>query len=83
MTTKQQREIERAFLGALHEFGQNTTTEFLIAVTSERTKVEYDEIVDALAAIYCPEPEHSDVSEGSNGEFVREVDPHRPTHRVE
>ena len=52
MATERQCEIDQAFHEALNEFGVSTDTEFLTAVTSERTKADYDEIVEALASIY-------------------------------
>jgi hypothetical protein len=51
MTTKRQQELEQAARQLLGELGPNTSTEFLIAVTSERTKVEPDEIVEAISAV--------------------------------
>jgi hypothetical protein len=50
MTTKRQQELEQAARQVLAELGPNTSTEFLIAVTSERAKVEPDEIVEAISA---------------------------------
>jgi hypothetical protein len=52
MATERQLEIDQAFLSALREYGDATDTEFLIAVTSERTKAEYRDIVEALAALH-------------------------------
>jgi hypothetical protein len=51
MTTKRQQELEQAARQALGELGPNTSTEFLIAVTSERTMVEPNEIVEAISAV--------------------------------
>jgi hypothetical protein len=51
MTTKRQEELEQAARQALGELGPNTSTEFLIAVTSERTKVEPNEIIAAISAV--------------------------------
>jgi hypothetical protein len=51
MKTKRQQELEHAARQILGELGPNTSTEFLIAVTSERTKVEPDEIVEAISAV--------------------------------
>jgi hypothetical protein len=51
MTTKRQRELERAARQALGELGPNTSTEFLIAVTSERTQGEPNEIIEAISAV--------------------------------
>jgi hypothetical protein len=51
MTTKRQQELEQAARQVLGELGPNTSTEFLIAVTSERTKVEPEEILEAISAV--------------------------------
>lgn len=52
MATKRQIEIEREFRRALEDCGEGTDTEFLIAATSERTKADADEIMEALASIH-------------------------------
>jgi hypothetical protein len=57
MATKRQIEIEREFRRALADCGEGADTAFLIAATSERTKADPDEIIEALAAIHrqnCP-----------------------------
>jgi hypothetical protein len=51
MTTKRQQELEQAARQVLGELGPNTSTEFLLAVTSDRTKVEPDEIVEAISTV--------------------------------
>jgi hypothetical protein len=48
---RRQRELEQAARQILGELGPNASTEFLIAVTSDRTKVEPDEIVEAISAV--------------------------------
>jgi hypothetical protein len=52
MATKRQIEIEREFRRALRDCGEGTDTAFLIAATSERTKAEPDEIIEALASVH-------------------------------
>jgi hypothetical protein len=47
MATQRQLQLEQAFRLALKELGSGVSTEFLIAVTSERTKADPDEIIEA------------------------------------
>jgi hypothetical protein len=57
MATERQVEIEREFRRALEDCGEGTDTAFLMAATSERTKAEPEEIIEALAAVHrqnCP-----------------------------
>jgi hypothetical protein len=42
-------QIERTFQQAWEEFGDDTSTEFLIAITADRCGVDYGRVVDALA----------------------------------
>jgi hypothetical protein len=48
MATERQLELEQAFRRALKELGTGVSTEFLIAATSERTKADPREIIEAV-----------------------------------
>ena len=48
MATERQLELEQAFRRALKELGTGVSTEFLIAATSERTKADPGEIIEAV-----------------------------------
>jgi hypothetical protein len=51
METTRQKQLERAVRGVLNELGPHTTTEFLIAVASERTQADPREIIEAISAL--------------------------------
>lgn len=42
-------EICKAFDSAWDEFGDDKSTEFLLAITADRLGIEYGDVVDALA----------------------------------
>jgi hypothetical protein len=46
------KEIEKAFQDAWKEFGDDCSTEFLLSITADRCKIEYDQVVTALANIH-------------------------------
>lgn len=46
------KEIEQAFQDAWEEFGDDKSTEFLIAITADRCCVNYERVVDALASLH-------------------------------
>ena len=46
--TERQLQLEQAFRWALKELGTGVSTEFLIAATSERTKADPGEIIEAV-----------------------------------
>jgi hypothetical protein len=48
MATERQQQLEQAFRCALKELGTSVSTEFLIAATSERTKADPGEIIEAV-----------------------------------
>jgi hypothetical protein len=51
MATERQLELEQAFRRALTELGAGVSTEFLIAATSERTKADPREIIEAVEVL--------------------------------
>ncbi len=51
MATERQRKINKIFLDAWEEFGDGTSTEFLLSITSDREDCDYEDVVDALAAV--------------------------------
>jgi Flp pilus assembly protein TadB len=44
--------INRCFMMAWDEFGDDKSTEFLVQITADRLGVEPDEVYDALAAVH-------------------------------
>jgi hypothetical protein len=53
METTRQKQLEQAVRSVLDELGEQTTTEFLIAVASERTQADPREIIEAVSALNC------------------------------
>jgi hypothetical protein len=51
MQTIRQKQLEQAVRDVLNELGHQTTTEFLIAVASERTQADPREIIEAVSAV--------------------------------
>jgi hypothetical protein len=51
MATERQLELEKAFRRALTELGAGVSTEFLIAATSEPTKADPCEIIEAVEVL--------------------------------
>lgn len=48
-------QIEQCFQDAWEEFGDDASTEFLIAITSDRMGVSYDRVVSAIVSINAEE----------------------------
>jgi hypothetical protein len=51
METTRQKQLEHAVRSLLDELGEQTATEFLIAVASERTQADPREIIEAVSAV--------------------------------
>jgi hypothetical protein len=51
MATERQLQLEQAFRFALKQHGPSVSTEFLIAATSERTRADPREIIEAIAFV--------------------------------
>jgi hypothetical protein len=67
MTTKRQQALAQAARQVLAELGPNTSTEFLIAVTSERTQGEPNEIIEAISAVNGRGNQHPSSSQSTAG----------------
>lgn len=46
--------INRCFMMAWDEFGDNKSTEFLVQITADRLGVEPEEVYDALVSVQSP-----------------------------
>jgi len=44
--------INRCFMMAWNEFGDDKSTEFLVQITADRLGLETDEVYDALASVH-------------------------------
>jgi hypothetical protein len=51
MATNRQNDLKNEFLRALRKFGEGTSTEYLVAATSDQSKADPNEITEALAAV--------------------------------
>ena len=49
-------ELEEALRRALAEFGDSTPTDFLIAVTSDRTQTDPRDVIKAVEAVHHSKP---------------------------
>jgi len=49
------QEIDDVFQDAWDEFGDDKSTEFLIAITADRCGVDYERVVDALVSVHDKE----------------------------
>jgi hypothetical protein len=65
LATERQLQLEQAFRCALKELGTGVSTEFLIAATSERTKADPGEIIEAVNVLNRLERQGS--NEGTGG----------------
>jgi hypothetical protein len=66
MATERQLQLERTFRRALKEFGTGVSTEFLIAATSEQTKADPGEIIEAVEVVNR-RLEHQGLNKGTGG----------------
>lgn len=46
------KEIKQTFQDTWEKFGDNKSTEFLIAITADKCGVSYERVVDALASFH-------------------------------
>lgn len=56
VATRRQMELEEALRRALAEFGDSTPTDFLIAVTSDRTQTDPRDVIKAVEAVHHSKP---------------------------